>query len=355
MADRQCSKFIGMFRLRRTHSLRLSTMSYELQTKIACTLRKSLLLSNVMKKLRVGVIGVGHLGSIHARIYKELGTCELVGVCDIDKAKLAAVSSSLSVPGLEDYRKLFGNVDCVSVSTPTKAHHAVAKDCLEHGIHCLVEKPFTLTLAEADSLIKIANEKKLILQVGHIERFNSAFAATQKIIKDPTFIECHRLSPFPNRSLDVGVVLDVMIHDIDITIGLVNSPIKRIESVGINVLTPFEDIANARIAFANGCIANLTASRVSDEVMRKIRIFQEGAYISLDYKEAKASVYRKAGPAISKEDIPIEKEQPLQKELASFLECVTAQVEPLVSGPVAREALAVALTIQEQIWQHKKK
>ncbi len=314
-----------------------------------------MLLSNMMKKLRVGVIGVGHLGSIHARIYKELGTCELAGVCDLDTTKLAAVSSSLGVPGFEDYHKFFGNVDCVSVATPTKAHHAVAKEFLEYGIHCLVEKPFTITVAEADSLIKTAAEKKLVLQVGHIERFNAAFSATQKIIKNPIFIECHRLSPFPNRSLDVGAVLDIMIHDIDIVIGLVGSPIKRIESVGINVLTPFEDIANARITFANGCIANLTASRISDEVMRKIRIFQEGAYISLDYKEAKACIYRKTGPAISKEDIPIEKEQPLQKELASFLECVALHKEPLVSGPVAREALAVALTIQDQIWQHKKK
>jgi len=188
--------------------------------------------------------------------------------------------------------------------------------------------------------------------VGHIERFNSAFAATQKIIKHPKFIECHRLSPFPNRSLDVGAVLDIMIHDIDIILGLVDSKIKKIESVGVNVLTQFEDIANSRITFKNGCVANLTASRVSDEIMRKIRIFQEDTYISLDYKEAKACVYKKTGLTITKEDLPIEKEQPLKKELESFVDSVINHKEPLVSGPVARDALKVALEIQDQIW-HK--
>jgi predicted dehydrogenase len=214
-----------------------------------------------------------------------------------------------------------------------------------------VEKPFTTSLKEADSLIKIAKANKLILQVGHIERYNCAFAATQKIISNPKFIECHRLSPFPHRSLDVGAVLDIMIHDIDIVLGLVPSKIKRIESVGVNVLTQSEDIANARLTFKNGCVANLTASRVSDEVMRKIRIFQEDTYISLDYKDARAYVYKKSGLAITKEDLPIEKEEPLQKELVSFVDCVTSHKEPLVSGKVAREALSVALKIQNQIWR----
>lgn len=293
---------------------------------------------------------MGHLGNLHAKIYKEIENCSLVGVCDVDKTRLQEVSKTLDVPGYVNYEELFGKVDAVSVSVPTKLHYKVANNFLKTNIHTLVEKPFTPSLEEADSLIKIAEDNNLILQVGHIERFNSAFAATQKIIKSPKFIECHRLSPFPNRSLDVGAVLDIMIHDIDIILGLVNSKIKRIESVGINVLTKFEDIANSRITFENGCVANLTASRISDEVMRKIRIFQENTYISLDYKEAKACVYRKGLLKITKEDLPIEKEQPLQKELESFIDCVINHKDPLVSGVVAREALKVALEIQDQIW-----
>lgn len=294
---------------------------------------------------------MGHLGSIHAKIYKEIPNCELVGVCDTNPQQLNRISTDLGVTGYNDYKELFGKVDAVSIAVPTVLHHQVATEFLKAGIHTLVEKPFTLTLKEADGLIKSADRNKLILQVGHIERFNSAFAATLKIIKLPKFIECHRLSTFPNRSLDVGAVLDIMIHDIDIVLGLVNSPLKRIDSVGINVLTKFEDIANARLTFKNGCVANLTASRVSDETMRKIRIFQEDTYISLDYKNAQACVYRKIGLEITKEDLPIEKEQPLQKELESFIACVTNRTAPLVSGAVARGALEVALKIQKQIWR----
>ncbi|MCG2713276.1 MAG: Gfo/Idh/MocA family oxidoreductase [Candidatus Omnitrophica bacterium] len=304
-----------------------------------------------MGKLRIAVIGVGHLGSIHAKIYKENPNVDLVGVCDTDKDRLNSVSQELQVPGHLNHQDLFSKVDAVSVATPTKLHFKVAADLLNHNIHALVEKPFTPTLEEADHLIQIAKDHDLILQVGHIERFNSAFCATQKIIKDPKFIECHRLSPFPNRSLDIGAVLDIMIHDIDIILGLVTSKIERIDAVGVNVLTRFEDIANARITFENGCVANLTASRVSDEVMRKIRIFQENTYISLDYKNAEAWVYRKGLFKITKESLPIEKEQPLQKELESFIACVTNHTTPLVSGTVAREALAVALEIQKQIWK----
>ncbi len=306
-----------------------------------------------MEKLRVGVIGVGHLGSIHAKIYKQLPNCELIAVCDSNSERAAQISQSLQVKGINDYRELFGQVDAVSVATPTVSHYAIAADCLKHKLHALVEKPFTTNLKQADALIKIAQKHQLILQVGHIERFNSAFSATLKLIKHPKFIECHRLSPFPNRSLDVGAVLDIMIHDIDIVLGLVNSKIKKIESVGINVLTKFEDIANCRISFTNGCVANLTASRVSDEYMRKIRIFQEDTYISLDYKDAKACVYQKGTGGITKTDLPIEKEEPLPKELASFVDCVLANKEPLVSGRIAREAVKVALQIQDQIWRKK--
>ncbi len=304
----------------------------------------------IMERLRVGVVGVGHLGRIHARIYKQLSGCQLTAVCDTDDARLKEISQELGVAGFCEHRKLFGMVDAVSIATPARSHFAIASDFLLHNIHTLVEKPFTSDLGQADSLIKTAAKNKLILQVGHIERFNSAFAATKELIVNPRFIECHRLSPFPNRSLDIGVVLDVMIHDIDIVLGLVSSPVRRIDAVGIDVLTPHEDIANARITFKNGCVANLTASRVSDEVMRKIRIFQKNTYISLDYKEARACQYKKDGRQIIKSDLPIEKEQPLQKELASFLECVINNARPLVCGKTARDALSLALEIQKRIW-----
>lgn len=303
-----------------------------------------------MKQVRVAVIGVGHLGARHAKVYKDINSCSLVGVCDIDAERLADVTKALSVAGYADYRKLFGKVDAASIAVPTKFHYEIARELLNRNISILVEKPFTTNLKDAASLIKLAKKKGLILQVGHIERFNSAFSATAKLIKNPKFIECHRLSPFPNRSLDVGAVLDIMIHDIDIVLGLVSSSIKKIEAVGVNVLTQFEDIANARLTFKNGCVANLTASRVSEEPMRKIRIFQEDTYISLDYKDAEASIYKKRGLAITKEPIPIEREEPLRKELLSFLECAASGKEPLVSGRVAKEALAVALKIQSKIW-----
>ena len=304
-----------------------------------------------MNKVKVGVIGTGYLGSIHAKVYKEIPDCSLEAICDTDRKTLDSISRELGVLGYSDYRQLYGKVDAVSIATPTRMHFKVAADFLNNKIHALVEKPFTPTLEEADSMIKIAADNGLILQVGHIERFNSAFNATKKIIKDPKFIECHRLSSFPNRSLDVGVVLDIMIHDIDIILGLVNSPVAKMESVGVNILTHFEDIANARLTFKNGCVANLTASRVSDETMRKIRIFQENTYISLDYKNAQALVYRKGFLKITKESLPIEKEQPLKKELESFIGCVRENKEPIVSGRVAREALKCALEIQNQIWQ----
>ncbi|MFH1508011.1 MAG: Gfo/Idh/MocA family oxidoreductase [Candidatus Omnitrophota bacterium] len=307
-----------------------------------------------MNKLRIGVVGTGHLGSLHAKIYKEIPECELAAICDINKPLLEKISSSLGVSAYTDYRKIFDKIDAVSICVPTKNHALVAAEFLKNKIPCLVEKPFTTNLKEADQLIKLAKKNKLILQVGHIERFNSAFGATKKLIKEPRFIECHRLSPFPNRSLDIGAVLDIMIHDIDIILGLIPSKIKKIEAVGVNVLTAFEDIANARITFANGCVVNLTASRVSDEVMRKIRIFQKEAYISLDYKDARATVYSKKGQVISKEDLPIEKEQPLQKELRSFVECVQKNIPPLVTGDIARQALKVALIIQKDIWKKKR-
>lgn len=307
-----------------------------------------------MKKVKVGVVGVGYLGSLHAKLYKEIVNCSLEAVCDIDKTRLDRIVSLLNISGFTDYKELFGKIDAVSIAVPTRLHYKIAYDFLKHNIHTLVEKPFTTNLKEAASLVKIAKKSKLILQVGHIERFNSAFTACQKLIKNPKFIECHRLSPLTYRSLDIGVVLDLMIHDIDIVLGLVNLPIKKIEAVGVPVLTKLEDIANARISFKNGCVCNLTASRVSDEWMRKIRIFLKDAYISLDYRNEEAFIYKKTLQGIAKKALPIEKEQPLKKELTSFIDCIIKNKPPLVSGEVAYEALAVALTIQKLIWRKSK-
>ena len=295
------------------------------------------------------------MGSLHAKIYKEIESCSLEALCDLDKTRLERISCELSVPGFSDYTELFDKVNAVSIAVPTKLHHKVAMDFLKQNIHVLVEKPFTDNLKQADSLVNLAKKKKLILQVGHIERFNSAFSSVKQFVKNPYFIECHRLSFFPNRSLDIGVVLDLMIHDIDIILGLVNSSIKKIEAVGVNVLTSYEDIANARITFKNGCVANLTASRISDEVMRKIRIFLKNTYISLDYKNEQAFIYKKEPQRITKEKLPIEKEEPLKKELSSFIDCVCQLKQPIVNGEVARQALAVALKIQDQIWRKRRK
>ncbi|MCK9595064.1 MAG: Gfo/Idh/MocA family oxidoreductase [Candidatus Omnitrophica bacterium] len=308
-----------------------------------------------MSKIKVAVIGTGYLGSLHAKIYKEIPGCELAGICDSNKQRCDEISAGLQVPGFTDHTALFGKIDAVSIAVPTLLHHKIALDFLSRGIHTLVEKPFTSNLKEADSLIRAAQKNRLILQVGHIERFNPAFSCAHKFFKNPYFIECHRLSLFPNRSLDIGVVLDLMIHDIDIILGLVNSPIKRIEAVGANVLTEYEDIANARITFKNGCVCNLTASRISDETMRKIRIFLKDAYISLDYKSEQAYIYRKGPSGIFKEALEIEKDHPLKKELSSFIDCVSNHKQPIVDGKEARQALKVALKIKNLIWKNPRK
>ena len=325
-------------------------------------------------KVNVAVIGVGRLGSAHARVYRGLAQANLIGVCDIEKSRALSTAESLQTQPFTDYRNLLDKVQAVSISTPTVTHHRIARDFLLAGVNVLVEKPFTATLKEADDLLKIAKKNKLLVQVGHIERFNSAFAAIKHTLSQPKFIEVHRLSGFPGRSLDVGVVLDLMIHDIDIILGLVNSPLKRIEAVGINVITDYEDIANARLTFKNGCVCNLTASRISDESMRKIRIFLKNTYISLDYKNEEADIYRKVGDQpegiaclpgrqglasnsqsqkITKESVWVKKEEPLKKELSSFLDCVIRKNRPLVSGIEGRQALAVALKIQNLIWKKR--
>lgn len=303
-----------------------------------------------MRKLNIVVVGVGRLGANHARIYSELENVNLLAICDTNAQRHKEIGFQLKVDTCADYRDLLKkDLDAVSIAVPTTLHYEVAKDFINAGMNVLIEKPITTNLKEADDLIKMARKKGLIIQVGHIERFNSAFQAIKPIIKNPRFIETHRLSPFPNRSLDIGVVLDVMIHDIDIILGLIKDKIKAIEAVGVKVLTSKEDIANARISFGNGCVCNLTASRVSDEYMRKIRIFLENAYISLDYNAQEAFIYKKEANQITKDALPIEKEEPLKKEIESFVDCIINQKQPVVSGEDARDALKVALGIQKRI------
>ncbi len=311
--------------------------------------------SDTKKPLKVAVIGIGHLGSRHLKVYSEMaGLVDLVAVCDSKPDRTQRLAQHYNVPFVEDYRELAGKVDAVNICTPTVSHFEIAKFFLEQGVHAFVEKPITYTIEQADQLIALAEKTERKLQVGHVERFNSAFLAIKHFTKHPLFIECHRLNHFPNRSLDIGVVMDLMIHDIDIVLGLNNCPVKDFHAVGVNVLTPLEDIASARVIFDNGCVCNLTASRVSDEVMRKIRIFLPNAYISLDYVKQEAFIYKKAGTQILKHSLPIEKEEPLRKELESFVSCVQNDEAPVVSGVEGRDALKLALGVTGQILEQRK-
>lgn len=309
-----------------------------------------------MKKLNTAIIGIGHLGARHLKVYAEQLSPQvnLVGVCDIQASRTKRLASHYRVPFYKNYKDLLGKIEAVNICVPTVAHFEIAKFFLENNVHTFVEKPITFALAEADQLIDLARKKNLTLQIGHVERFNSAFESIKHFARDPLFIECHRLNKFPNRSLDIGVVMDLMIHDIDIILGLNSAPIKSIHAVGINVLTKLEDIASVRIILENGCVCNLTASRISDDPMRKIRIFTKNAYISLDYMNQEAKIYKKAGPLILKHALPIEKEEPLKKELESFLDCARNNKRPLVSGVEGREALRVALEITRLIEEHRK-
>jgi len=314
---------------------------------------------NPERKIKVAVIGVGHVGQHHVRIYRELPGVELVGVVDIDPAKLQQSSECQGVAAFQDYRDLFGRVDAVSVAVPTVLHVPIARDCLERDLDVLVEKPLAETLEEAEELTDLARRRGRILQVGHVERFNGAVRALHRMVKTPGFIECHRLSPFPQRGTDVDVILDLMIHDIDIILSLVKSPVTQVRAVGVPVLTDRVDIANARIEFASGCVANVTASRVSAERVRKIRVFQPDTYISLDYASQEISLYRRLPgdptshtpqpPRIVREEVLVEKEEPLRLELASYVRSVRERTRPEVSGEEAVEALRAASQILAKI------
>ncbi len=301
------------------------------------------------KLVKVAVIGVGSLGSRHAAIYSKLPGVELVGVCDIVEHRAQEVALACHTSAFKDYHGLLTQVDAASIVVPSHDHFLISKSFLEHGVHVLIEKPITTTLAEADKLLALAKKKGRIIQVGHIERFNPAIRAIKNIIHTPRFIECHRLGPYQPRMQDVGVTLDLMIHDIDIVLDLVRSPIRSIDAIGALVLSKTEDIANARIRFKNNAVCNLTASRVIAEPQRRIRIFQDGAYISLDYVTQEAHIFTKENGHIQHKKIDITKSDSLKEELTDFIDCVRSKKRPLVSGEEGRAALALALQISAQI------
>lgn len=298
-----------------------------------------------MKPIRVAVIGVGRLGSIHARIYSQLQEAQLVAVCDSEPGRAEAVASPLACRPVRDFRELAGQVEAVSIAVPTQTHFEVAKEFLSRGVHTLVEKPMTPTVREADQLLALARRSGAVLQVGHVERFNAALRRVREFLKDPRFIEVHRLAPFQPRGTEVGVVLDLMIHDIDLLLWLVKSPVRRVEAVGVHALTAFEDIANARITFKNGAVANLTASRISKEALRKFRIFQPASYISMDFLGLGVDLFRHEKGQIHHERLSLSGEEPLKAELSGFLDAIRHRTPPPVSGREARDALALALKI----------
>jgi predicted dehydrogenase len=299
--------------------------------------------------LKVAVIGAGKLGARHAQVYSQLPHVELVGVCDVLENRAKESAHHCKTKAYKDHRELLGLVDAASIVVPSTVHHRISKDFLEHGVHLLIEKPITTTLAEADDLLLIAKQKNLTIQVGHIERFNSAIRTIKNVIKIPRFIECHRLGPYDTRMIDVGVTLDLMIHDIDIVMDLVKSPVKSVDAVGANILSKTEDISNARIRFENNSVCDLTASRVTKDVMRKIRIFQDDAYISIDYVKQEAAIFTREDGHIHHRIIDIKKSDSLKEELADFVNCIHHNKQPLVSGVEGRAALALALEIQRQI------
>jgi predicted dehydrogenase len=313
--------------------------------------------------IKTGVIGVGHLGYHHARLYTTIEGAELVGICDSRSEHGAKIAEEFDTTYFATVQELIdAGIQAASVAVPTVGHYEVVKQLLEAGIDVLVEKPIATTLVEAKDMVAMAKANDCLLQVGHVERFNGAVMGLTKAIKKPRFIECHRMSPFPNRGDDVSVVLDLMIHDIDVVMALDDSEIVSIDAVGVPVLSKEEDIANVRLRFASGCVANLTASRISLERMRKIRIFEENAYVSTDYSEQQVMIYRKktegladdASPmeAITMEPLEIEKVEPLLIEIQSFIDCAQIRSEPIVSGEAGLRALQLAHDIMNFIRDH---
>jgi len=299
--------------------------------------------------LRVGVVGVGYLGRFHAQKYALLPEVTLVGVVDVSATQVAEVAAQCHTVALTEYSALFDQVDCVSIAVPTQLHHTVARDFLTHGIDVLVEKPLTATAAEGRELVDIAAHEHRILQVGHLERFNPALRSLTGILTAPRFIECHRVAPFVERGTDVDVVRDLMIHDLDVILSLVRSPVVSMEAFGVPVLTAEPDIANARLRFASGCIANVTASRVALKRERKMRLFQPDTYIVVDYGEHRIRICRRepranpgALPNLTFEERAVGGEDALEEEIRAFLRAVRERSAPVVSGHDGLQALEVA-------------
>jgi predicted dehydrogenase len=326
-----------------------------------------------MNKLKVGVIGVGHLGKLHTKMFLSIKNCEFVGIYDINETNAQATENEFKVKAFENVETLLDSVDAVSIAVTTSAHYEVAKKCIERGIHVFIEKPISSTIVEAEELVKLASDKKLTLQVGHIERFNPALVSLEKYIVNPLFIQGDRLSQFNPRGTDVAVVLDLMIHDIDVILSLIKSEVKRIDANGVPVVSDNVDIANARIQFENGAVANVTASRISQKKMRKMRIWQRDNYIALDFVTGSSEMYRllpldeKVYSGISFGEIGVgEKkkrllyEQPevkeinaLKYELELFVKSATEGSRPVVSGEDGLRALKVANEIIKKIEESK--
>jgi predicted dehydrogenase len=311
------------------------------------------------RKLRVGVIGVGHLGQHHARIYSQMTHVELVGVADSNGARAKEIGDKLKTGYFNDYLNLLPRVDALSIAVPTQLHYEVTHAALKNHIDVLLEKPITATVQEADLLIAEAEYNKTVFQIGHLERYNRAYLKVKSLIKDPRFIENHRMGPFASRGTDVNVILDLMIHDIDIILSLTNSPITEIRAMGIPVLSKEIDIVNARLEFKTGCVANMTASRVSLEKIRKIRIFQPDAYISLDYQNQEVTIAKKgienSQSRIWVEHPVVEKEEPLKLELYDFVHNCLNRTPPEISGLAGKEALKVAEEIARIAIQQSQK
>lgn len=304
----------------------------------------------------MAVVGVGYLGQFHAEKYAQIEEAELVGVVDIDVSRAREIAKRYHTQPFFHHADLFNKVQAVSVAVPTHLHHSITKDLFLQGIDVLLEKPIASTLEETDELIGLAESKGLVLQVGHVERFNGALMASEKMVQNPVFIESHRLGPFSGRGIDVSIVLDLMIHDIDILLNLLKSEVKQIHAIGLPILTPCLDVANAWIEFENGCVANLTASRVSKEKTRRTRIFQSNGTLTIDYLTQKASFTKKMAPSERKEipemvteEIPVIKVDPLETEIRSFLNSVKERSDVRVSGRDGKRALAVAFQIIEKI------
>ena len=308
------------------------------------------------KKLRVGVIGAGYLGKFHAEKYARMDNVDLVGIVDKNKSLAEDIAGNYNTQAYIDHKELLGKVDAASIVVSTPAHYAVSKDFLENDVDLLIEKPMTTTLEEADELIRIAESRGLIIQVGHLERFNPAVVALRDIIKNPMFVESHRLSMYHSRGTDVSVVLDLMIHDIDIMLNFVGSDIKTIHAAGIPVISEHVDIANARLEFESGCIANVTASRISIKNERKVRLFQKDAYISVDFANRKITIIDKTSedetgliPGMGIKQLSFTNTDALEDELVSFVKAVKRREVPEVTGQMGRNALKIALSIMKQI------